>query len=80
MARSNERLARSRGRARIVDVEVDVDAAGLSAQLARVFAARGGFSDDGGPKQPHRAVFFRKLGLKLACLSQLRVDVGPPRR
>jgi hypothetical protein len=40
-------------------------------------AARGGFPGDGGPKQPHRAVFLRELGLKLACLGQLRVDVGP---
>jgi hypothetical protein len=75
---SNELLTRSRGRARIVDVEVGFDAAtGLSAQLACVFATRGGFSGDGGPKQPHRAVVLRELGLKLACLSQLRVDVSP---
>jgi hypothetical protein len=77
---SNELLARSRGRARIVDVEVGIDAiAGLSAQLACAFAARGGFPSDRGPKQPHRAVLLRELGLKLACLSQLRIDVGPPR-
>jgi hypothetical protein len=37
----NELLARSRGRIRIVDVEVGVDAiAGLSTQLTRAFAAR----------------------------------------
>ncbi len=46
---SNEFLARSRGCVWIVDVEVDVDAiAGLLAQLTRAFAARGGFSRDGG--------------------------------
>jgi hypothetical protein len=52
----------------------------LPSQLTRAFAARGGFSRDRGAKQPHRAVFFRQLGLKLACLGQLCVDVGPPRR
>jgi hypothetical protein len=78
---SNELLACSRGLSRIVDVEVSVDAVtGLSAQLAYAFFAHGGFSGDGGPKQPHRMVFLRELGLKLACLSQLRVDIGPPRR
>jgi hypothetical protein len=77
---SYELLARSRGRARIVDIEVGVDAiAGLSAQLARAFATRGGFPGDGGSKQPHRTVLLRELGLKLARFSQLRVDVGPPR-
>jgi hypothetical protein len=56
---SNELLARSRGRAWIVNVEVGVDAvAGLLAQLTRAFATRGGFSRDGGAKQPHRAVLF----------------------
>jgi hypothetical protein len=75
---SNELLAHSWGRARIVDIGVGVDAVmGLSAQLARVFAARRGFPGDGGSKQPHRAVLLRELGLKLARLSQLRVDVGP---
>jgi hypothetical protein len=45
-------LACSWGRARVVNVEVGVDAlAGLLAQLARAFAARGGFSSDGGAKQ-----------------------------
>jgi hypothetical protein len=78
---SNELLARSRGRARIIDVELGVDAiAGLSAQFSCAFAARGGFPSDGGSKQPHRAVLLRELGFKLAHLSQLRVDVGPPRR
>jgi hypothetical protein len=77
---SNELLACSRGRARIVDVEVGVDAiVGLSAQLARAFIALGSFPGDGGSKQPHRAVLLRELGLKLARLSQLRIDVGPPR-
>jgi hypothetical protein len=72
-------LARG-GSAQIVDVEVGVDAiAGLSAKLARAFAARGGFPGDGGSQQPHRAVFLCELGLKLARLSQLCVDVGPPR-
>jgi hypothetical protein len=66
---SDELLARSRGRVRIVDVEVGVDAiAGLPAQLARAFAARGGFSHDGGAEQSHRAVLFYQLGLELACL------------
>jgi hypothetical protein len=75
---SNELLAPSRGRVRIVDVEVGVDAvAGLSTQLPRVFAARGGFSGDGGPKQPYRAVLLCELGFKLARLGQLRIDVGP---
>jgi hypothetical protein len=74
----NELLACSRGRVRVVDVEVSVDAiAGLSAQLACSFAARGGFPGDGGPKQPHRAVLLRVLGFKLVRLSQLCVDVGP---
>jgi hypothetical protein len=72
-------LARG-GRAWIVDVEVGADAVmGLSAQLACAFVARGCFSGDGGPKQPHRTVLLRELGLKLARLGQLRVDVGPPR-
>jgi hypothetical protein len=76
---SNELLARSRGRARIVDIEVGVEAiAGLLAQLVRAFAARGGFSGDGGPKQSHRVVLLCELGLKFARLSQLRVDVAPP--
>jgi hypothetical protein len=66
---SNELLARSRGRVRIVDAEVGVDEiAGLLAQLTRAFAARRGFSRDGGAEQPHRAVFFCQLGLELACL------------
>jgi hypothetical protein len=48
---SNELLACSWGRVQIVDVEVGIDAiAGLSAQLARAFAARGGFPGDGGSK------------------------------
>jgi hypothetical protein len=66
---SNELLARSRGRVRIVDVEVGFDAiTGLPAQLTRAFGTRGGFSRDGGVKQPHRAVFFCQLGLEFACL------------
>jgi hypothetical protein len=40
----------------------------LYAQLARMLAARGGFSRHGGAKQPHRAVLFRQFGLELACL------------
>jgi hypothetical protein len=76
----DELLARPQGRVWIVDVEVGADAiTGLPAQLSRAFAARGGFSCDGGAKQPYRAVLFRQLGLELARLSQLRVDVGPPR-
>jgi hypothetical protein len=75
---SNELLARSRGRAWIVDVEVGVDAVtSLSDQLVRAFTAHGGFPGDGGSKQPHRAVFLRELGFKLARLGQLRIDVGP---
>jgi hypothetical protein len=48
MARGRgELLARSWGRAWVVDVEVGVDAlAGLLAQLARAFAARGGFPSE----------------------------------
>jgi hypothetical protein len=66
-------LARSRGRVWVVDVEVDVDAlACLLAQLARAFAARGGFPGDGGAKQTHGAVLLRELGFELARLSQLR--------
>jgi hypothetical protein len=30
-------------------------------------------------RNPHRAVLFRQLGLELARLGQLCVDVGPPR-
>jgi hypothetical protein len=52
----------------------------LSAQLTRAFATRRGFPRDRGAEQPHRAVFLRQLGFKLACLGQLCVDVGPPRR
>jgi hypothetical protein len=74
----NELLACSRGRVRIVDIEVSIDAiASLPAQLGRTFPARGGFSRDGGAKQPHHAVLFRQLGLELAFLGQLCVDVGP---
>jgi hypothetical protein len=51
VAGSDEFLARLRGRAWVVDVEVGVDAlAGLLAQLARTLAARGGFPGDGGAK------------------------------
>jgi hypothetical protein len=51
----------------IVDIEVSIDAlAGLSAQLARAFAARQGFSRDGGTQEPHLPVLFRELGLELA--------------
>jgi hypothetical protein len=58
------------GGVRVVDVEVDVDALeGLLAQLARAFAARKGFSSDGGSKQPHRGVLLRELGFELARLS-----------
>jgi hypothetical protein len=49
----------------------------LLAQLTRAFAARGGLSRDGGSEQPHHAVFFHQIGFKLACLVQLRIDVGP---
>jgi hypothetical protein len=52
----------------------------LLAQLTRAFTTRGGLSRDGGTEQPHRAVFFCQLGFKLACLGQLRIDIGPPRR
>jgi hypothetical protein len=52
----------------------------LSAQLTHAFAACRGFPRDRGAKQPHREVFFCQLGLELACLGQLRVDVAPPRR
>jgi hypothetical protein len=76
----DELLTRSRGRVQVVDVEVGVNAvAGLSAELARAFAARGGFPRHGGAKQPHGAVLFRQLGLELACLGQLRVDITPCR-
>jgi hypothetical protein len=71
----------SLGRVRVVDVEVGVVAlAGLLAQLARTFAARGSLSSDGGTKQSYRAILFREVSLKLARLSQLRVDVSAPRR
>jgi hypothetical protein len=49
----------------------------LPAQFTSAFATRGSFPRDGGAKQPHRAVLFRQLGLELARLGQLRVDVGP---
>jgi hypothetical protein len=76
----DELLARSRGRIRVVDIEVGVDAVtGLLAQFTRAFAARGGFPRHGGAEQPHGAVFFRQLGLELTCLGQLRVDIGPCR-
>jgi hypothetical protein len=76
----DELLARSRGRIRVVDIEVGVDAVtGLPGLFARAFAARGGFSCHGGTEQPHGAVLFRQLGLDLTCLGQLRVDIGPCR-
>jgi hypothetical protein len=57
---SNELLARSRQRIRVVDVEVGVDAfTGLPAQFTRAFAARGGLSRHVGAEQPHGAVLFR---------------------
>jgi hypothetical protein len=78
--RRDELLALSWGRIRVVDVEVSIDAvAGLSAQLARMFATRGGFIRHGGAKQPHGTVLFRQLGLELTCLGQLHVDIGPYR-
>jgi hypothetical protein len=47
----NELLVRSWGRIQVVNVEVGVDVvAGLSAQLARAFAMRGGFHCHGGAK------------------------------
>jgi hypothetical protein len=62
-------LARSRGRVWVVAVKVGVDAfAGLLAQLARAFAARGSFSSDGGAKQLYRTVLLRNLGFELARL------------
>jgi hypothetical protein len=74
----DELLARSRRRVRIVDVEIGINAvAGLYAQLTRAFAARGGFSFHGGAEQPHLPVLFRQLGLELAGLGQLRVDISP---
>jgi hypothetical protein len=76
----DELLARSRGRVWIVDIEVSVDTiTSFPAQLTRVFATRRGFSRDGGLEQPHRPVLFCQFGFELACLGQLRVDVGPPR-
>jgi hypothetical protein len=66
-----------RGRVRIVDVEVSVDAlAGLPAQLTHAFDACGGLSSDGGAKQSYRAVLLRELCLELVRLSQLHIDVG----
>jgi hypothetical protein len=63
----DEILACTRGRVRVVDVEVSVDVvARLPAQLARAFAARGSFSSDGGAKQSHHVILLRKLGLELA--------------
>jgi hypothetical protein len=65
----DELLARSRGRVWIVDIEVSVDTITvLPAQLTRVFAARRGFSRDGGSEQPHRPVLFCQFGFELACL------------
>jgi hypothetical protein len=52
----------------------------LPAQLTRAFAARRCFSRDRGTEQPHHAVFFCQLGLELARLGQLCIDVGPPQR
>jgi hypothetical protein len=69
------------GRVWVVDIEVGVNALpGLLAQLAHTFAACGGLSSDGGVEQSHRAVLFCELTLELARLSQLRIDVGAPRR
>jgi hypothetical protein len=63
----DELLACSWGCAWFVDIEVSVDApAGLLAQLTRTFSTCGGFSSDGGAKQPYREVLLRKLGLELA--------------
>jgi hypothetical protein len=70
-------LARSWGRLRVVDVEIGIDAVtGLPAQFTRAFAAREGLPRHGG-EQPHGAVLFRQLGLELARLGQLRVNIGP---
>jgi hypothetical protein len=41
-----------------------------------MFAARQGLSRDGGAQEPHLPVLFCELGLELACLGQLRGDVG----
>jgi hypothetical protein len=84
MARSSVTAAMSfwlaPGRVRVVDVEVSINAvAGLYAQLACAFAARGGFPRHGGVKQPHRVVLLLQLGLELTCLGQLRVDISPRR-
>jgi hypothetical protein len=74
----NELLARLRRRIWVVDVEISVNAvAGLYAQLTRAYAARRGFPRHRGAEQPHRPIFFRQLGLELAGLGQLRVDIGP---
>jgi hypothetical protein len=62
----------------VVDVEIGVNAvAGLYAQLKRAFAARRGFPCHRGAEQPHRPILFCQLGLELAGLGQLRVDIGP---
>jgi hypothetical protein len=74
----NELLARSRRRIWDFDVEIGVDAVtGLYAQLTRAFAARGGFPRHRGAEQPHRPILFLQLGLELAGLGQLRVDISP---
>jgi hypothetical protein len=74
----NELLARLRRRIWVVNVEINVNAvAGLYAQLTRAYAARRGFPRHRGAEQPHRPIFFRQLGLELAGLGQLRVDIGP---
>jgi hypothetical protein len=44
---------------------------------SRARSPRRGFPRHGGAEQPHRPVLFRQLGLELACLGQLRVDIGP---
>jgi hypothetical protein len=74
----NELLAHSRRRFWVVDVEIGVNAvAGLCAQLPHGLTARRGFPCHRGAEQPHRPILFRQLGLELAGLGQLRVDVDP---
>jgi hypothetical protein len=77
----DELLAHSRGRVRVVDVEVGVDAlAGLPAKLTHAFTAHGGLSSDGGAKQSYPTVLLRELCLELARLSQLLIDICASRR
>jgi hypothetical protein len=77
----DELLARLWRFVQVVNVEVSIDTlTGLPARLSCMFAARRGFSHDGGSQEPHLPLLIRELSLELARLGLLSGDVCASRR